>query len=99
MTAKQYAGLLALSCVIASPFVANQWLKFAKAQHEYQEQLESERHEAAAQAERARNYQTQVFWDAIKDTPLHKQWDNFAQTVDWLKKTETDQLTNATRSC
>jgi hypothetical protein len=50
MTAKQYAGLLALSCVIASPFVANQWLKFAKAQHEYQEQLESERREAEAQA-------------------------------------------------
>ena len=86
MTTKQYIGLLALSCVIASPFVANQWMRFAKAQHEYQEQLEAERQESAAQAERARNGQIQAALDTIKNSPVHEQWETFALSVNSLKK-------------
>jgi hypothetical protein len=43
MTTKQYTGLLALICVLGSGFAANQWLKFAKAQHAYQKQLALEK--------------------------------------------------------
>ena len=46
MTTKQYIGLLALICVVASPFVANQWLRFTKAQHSYQTQLAKEKQQS-----------------------------------------------------
>jgi hypothetical protein len=93
MTAKQYTGLLALSCVIASPFVANQWLKFAKAQHAYQEQLANE--QKAAQEEQARLQQERAailreLEERAKDeerakAPIQKEWMQFEKDVQFLR--------------
>ena len=74
MTTKQYTGLLAIICVLASPFAANQWFNFAKAQREYQEHLENQ--QLVEIANKALN----------SITPVRKQWNRFAQSVDWLQK-------------
>jgi hypothetical protein len=96
MTAKQYAGLLALCCIIASPFVANQWLKFAKARHEYQAQLQAEKLAEQISAEqkeqKAKNAEGTVSVATIKEayeifinSPIQKQWQRFAEAVDHIK--------------
>jgi hypothetical protein len=96
MTAKQYAGLLALCCIIASPFVLNQWLKFAKTQHEYQAQLQAEKLAEQISTEqkeqKAKNAEGAVSVATIKrayeiftNSPIEKQWERFAQAVDYIK--------------
>ena len=80
MTTKQYSGLLALICVIASPFVANQWLRFAKAQHAYQEQLKAEQPTITEEDIKA------AAADAWQNLPVNKQWQSFAKAVDDLQK-------------
>jgi hypothetical protein len=78
----KYAGWLALSCVIAAPFVANQWLKFAKAQHAYQAQLQAEN------APRTFTKEEIEAW--ANDSPMAKQWKNFGETVQVIKQHNKD---------
>jgi hypothetical protein len=92
MTGKQYIGLLLLSGANASPFVANQWLKFTKSQHEYQKQLSTEKlSKENAEAQKRQNdadahsitvEELKQYWVNSK---VYKQWESFAQDVQHIK--------------
>ena len=96
MTAKQYTGLVAFLCTLASPFVAQGWLTFAKTQHMYQEQLADEKRQAdyesrelARQEQRAKEQREQESME-MKDKnsrkPIDKAWDQFAADVKDLQR-------------
>ena len=91
MTTKQYTGLVVVLCVVASPFVAQGWLTFARTQHTYQEQLadeqqqaDNEKQELARQGQLAREQTEQQATKRLIETlqkPIDKAWVQFYEDV------------------
>jgi hypothetical protein len=81
---KQFIALLALGAVSAAPFVANEWIRVVKLHHDYEEQKQNERDEQAAQARQAKAARESAAQEAFINSPVQKQWREFAQAVQSL---------------